>query len=130
MAFFSVIVAAAAAYAFGAFWYMRWATQWVAATGISVDADGKPRNKSVVPYIIAGIAMLVVAGMMRHMFGMAGIDTLIKGLVSGFGLGTFVALPWIVVNYAYADRPRQLTYIDGGYAVIGSTIIGAVLGLF
>lgn len=126
----NVIVAAAAAYAFGAFWYMTLSRQWVAASGVACDANGRPANKSVTPFILSGIAMLVVAGMMRHMFGMAGIDTVAEGLVAGLGLGAFIALPWIVINYAYADRPKALTYIDGGYAVIGSTIIGTVLALF
>lgn len=130
MELISVIVAAAAAYGFGAFWYMKWAKPWIAASGIAVDANGNPANKSAAPFIIAGVAMIVVAGMMRHVFGMAGIDTIGAGLVSGFGMGAFIALPWIVTNYAYSDRPKALTYIDGGYAVFGSTIIGAVLGLF
>lgn len=126
----NIIVAAAAAYAFGAVWYMSLSRQWVAASGVATNAEGKPANPSKAPFIISAIAMVVVAGMMRHMFGMAGIDTMGKGLVSGFGLGCFIALPWIVTNYAYADRPKALTYIDGGYAVIGCTIIGAVLSLF
>ena len=126
----NVIVAAAAAYAFGAFWYMKWAKPWIAASGIAVDANGNPANKSPAPFIIAGVAMLVVAGMMRHVFGMAGIDTIGAGLVSGFGMGAFIALPWIVTNYAYSDRPKALTLIDGGYAVFGCTIIGTVLALF
>ncbi len=130
MELISVIVAAAAAYGFGAFWYMKWVKPWIAASGIAVDANGNPANKSAAPFIIAGVAMIVVAGMMRHVFGMAGIDTIGAGLVSGFGMGAFIALPWIVTNYAYSDRPKALTYIDGGYAVFGSTIIGAVLGLF
>lgn len=130
MELINVIVAAAAAYAFGAFWYMTLSNQWIAASGVAVDANGRPANKSVMPFILSGIAMLVVAGMMRHMFAMAGIDSVAKGLVSGLGLGAFIALPWIVINYAYADRPKALTYIDGGYAVIGSTIIGTVLALF
>ncbi|MGB3314367.1 MAG: DUF1761 domain-containing protein [Albidovulum sp.] len=130
MELISVIVAGAAAYAFGAFWYMNLAKQWVAASGIAVDADGKPANKSVAPFIISGVAMVIVAGMMRHVFGMAGIETLGAGLVAGFGFGAFIALPWIVTNYAYSDRPKALTYIDGGYAVFGCTIIGTVLSLF
>lgn len=129
MELFSVIVAAAAGYAFGAFWYMKWAKQWVAAAGVAVDQDGKPLNKSVTPFILAGAAMLVVAGMMRHVFGMSNIDGFFSGLIAGFGLGAFIALPWIVTNYAYSDRPKALTYIDGGYAVLGSAIIGAILGL-
>ncbi|MCB2128696.1 MAG: DUF1761 domain-containing protein [Rhodobacteraceae bacterium] len=130
MELFSVIVAAAAAYAFGAVWYMKWAKQWIAASGVPVDASGKPANASAMPFVISGIAMLIVAGMMRHVFQMGGIETVGAGLMSGLGLGAFVALPWIVTNYAYSDRPRSLTYIDGGYAVIGCTIIGTVLALF
>ncbi|WP_347311685.1 DUF1761 domain-containing protein [Defluviimonas sp. SAOS-178_SWC] len=130
MELINVIVAAAAAYGFGAFWYMTLSKQWIAASGVACDADGNPANKSITPFILSGIAMLVVAGMMRHMFGMAGIGTVGAGLVAGLGLGAFIALPWIVINYAYADRPKALTYIDGGYAVIGSTIIGTVLALF
>lgn len=130
MELISVIVAGAAAYAFGAFWYMKWAKQWIAASGIAVDPDGKPANKSAAPFIIAGIAMLIVAGMMRHVFGMAGIETIGAGLVAGFGMGAFIALPWIVTNYAYSDRPKELTLIDGGYAVFGCTIIGTVLSFF
>ena len=130
MELINVIAAAVAAYSFGAFWYMTLSRQWIAASGVACDADGKPANKSMMPFILSALAMLVVAGMMRHMFGMAGIDTVAEGLVSGLGLGAFIALPWIVINYAYADRPKALTYIDGGYAVIGSTIIGTVLALF
>ena len=59
MELISVIVAGAAAYAFGAFWYMKWAKQWIAASGIAVDPDGKPANKSAAPFVIAGIAMLI-----------------------------------------------------------------------
>ncbi|WP_343080463.1 DUF1761 domain-containing protein [Ostreiculturibacter nitratireducens] len=125
----SVIVAAAAAYAFGAFWYMKLSRQWVAAAGIAVDADGRPMNRSITPFVIAAIAMLVVAGMIRHIFSMSGVDGVIPGLVAGLGLGAFIALPWIVINYAYADRPKALTFIDGGYAVLGCAIIGAVIGL-
>ena len=45
-------------------------------------------------------------------------------------LGLFIVAPWIVTNYAYSMRPRQLTLIDCGYAVGGCTVIGIVLALF
>ena len=130
MSFISVLVAAAAGYALGAAWYMTLSRQWIAASGVACDADGKPLNKSVTPFILSGIAMLLVAGMMRHIFGMAGVSGLGAGLVAGLGLGAFVAAPWVMINYAYAGRPRALTMIDGGYAVLGCGIIGSVLGLF
>jgi hypothetical protein len=130
MGLVSVLVAAAGAYAFGAIWYMLLSRQWMAAAGVACDDAGKPLNKSAMPFVLSAIAMIVVAGMMRHMFGMAGIDTISEGLVAGFGLGAFIAFPWVATNYAYAGRPPALTLIDGTYAVAGCTIIGMILPLF
>ncbi|HHI70974.1 MAG TPA: DUF1761 domain-containing protein, partial [Rhodobacteraceae bacterium] len=81
-------------------------------------------------YIIAFLSAVVVAGMMRHIFNLSGIVTIDKGMISGLGLGLFIATPWIVTNYAFSMRPRALTLIDGGFATIGCTIIGLVLSLF
>jgi len=131
MEFLSVIVAAIASYAFGAAWYMSLAKPWMAATGVEVGEDGQPaNNKDPKPYIISFVASVIVAGMMRHIFGLSGIDTVGAGLISGLGLGLFIAAPWIATNYSFADRPKALTLIDGGYATIGCTIMGIVLTLF
>lgn len=129
MEIISVIAAAVAGHAFGAAWYMALSKQWVAASGIEVDENGQPANQSKTPFILAGIAMLLVAGMMRHTFAMSGIDTLTAGLVGGLGVGLFFISPWIMINNAYGDRPFNLTLIDGGYATFGCAVIGAILGL-
>ena len=130
MGLVSVIVAAAAAYAFGAIWYMTWAKKWVAAAGLATDENGQPLNKSPLPFVISALAMLIVAGMMRHIFAISATNGLVSGAIAGFGLGAFIAAPWIVTNYAYADRPLTLIITDAGYALFGCAIIGAVLGLF
>ena len=129
MEIISVIVAAVGGFAFGAAWYMALSKQWVAASGIEVDENGRPTNQSKTPFILAGIAMLLVAGMMRHTFAMSGIDTLAAGLVGGLGIGLFFISPWIMINNAYGDRPFNLTLIDGGYATFGCAVIGAILGI-
>lgn len=130
MGLVSVLFAAAGAYAFGAVWYMSLSKQWMAAAGVACDEAGKPLNKSAIPFVLSAIAMIVVAGMMRHMFEMAGIDTVSAGGVAGFGLGAFIALPWVATNYAYAGRPWALTAIDGTNTVAGCTIMGIILTLF
>lgn len=130
MGFLAVLAAGAAAYVFGAVWYMILSKPWVTAAGLEVDADGRPVNTSKTPFVIAAIAVLIVAGMMRHIFAMAGIDTPLKGLLAGLGVGAFFIAPWLAINYAYADRPRDLFLIDGGYAIAGPGLIGLVLALF
>ena len=130
MGFLSVIVAAVCGFAFGAVWYMTLAKTWVVAAGIKVDENGKPVNDGPLPYIMAFVAMILVAGMLRHTFSMAGIDSLGKGLVAGLGVGLFFISPWIMINNAYGQRPFKLTLIDGGYATFGCAVMGAVLGLF
>ncbi|SMX47203.1 DUF1761 domain-containing protein [Actibacterium lipolyticum] len=131
MDYLSVIIAAIASYAFGAVWYMKLARPWMQAAGIEADENGRPKNNAgAMPYIIAFVSAVIVAGMMRHIFALSGIDTLGAGIISGFGLGLFIATPWIATNYGFAGRPRMLTLIDGGYATIGCTIMGLVLSLF
>ena len=131
MEFLSVIVAAVASYAFGAVWYMILSKPWMEASGVAVGEDGRPANASnPVPYIVAFIATLLVAGMMRHVFNLSGIDTVDKGLMSGVGIGLFLATPWLMTCYGFAGRPVRLLFIDGGYVTIGCTIMGVVLTLF
>ncbi|MCA0995319.1 DUF1761 domain-containing protein [Alloyangia pacifica] len=130
MELISVIVAALAGWLFGAGWYMSLSKPWLAASGIECDAAGKPKNGSPLPFVLSAIAMLLVAGMMRHIFHMAGITSPGAGLVAGLGIGLFFIAPWIMINNAYGQRPFKLTLIDGGYATFGCAVIGLVLGLF
>ncbi|WP_435259288.1 DUF1761 domain-containing protein [Thioclava sp. FR2] len=128
MGFLSVLVAAAAAWGFGAAYYMTLSKPWMQAAGIAMDENGKPKgNGSPLPFVLSAIAMVVVAGMMRHILSMAGIGTAGGGLIAGLGIGAFFIAPWIMINNAYAMRPAMLTVIDGGYAIAGCAIIGLVL---
>lgn len=126
MEYVGVIVAAVASYAFGAAWYMILGKQWMEAAGISAEDVNK---KNPTPFIISFVMTLLVAGMMRHAFEQAGITTANKGLWAGFGLGAFIAAPWVITNYAFAGRSMRLMFIDGCYAIIGCTIIGLILTL-
>lgn len=132
MVFVSVVVAGFAGFMFGALWYTVFATSWMEASGVPLDKTGRaPANRSnPVPYITSIIGAMVVAGMMRHVFSLSGIDTVFAGLVAGFGVGLFLVSPWIATFYAFGGRPFRLTLIDGGYATFGCTVIGAVLAVF
>ena len=130
MGLLSVILAALAAFVVGAVWYGVFAQKWVEASGVPTGEDGRPANsKSPAPYVTSFLCLILVAGMMRHVFAMAAIDSVGKGLLTGVGVGLFFIAPWITLNYGYSIRPRILAVIDGGYAVIGCAAIGIVLTL-
>jgi len=129
MGFGSVLLAAAAAWLAGAAWYLTLSAAWVAASGVPVDENGRPRNGGALPHVVTFAALIVVAGMMHHTFAMAGLTEPVEGAIAGLGLGAFIAAPWIAITYVYAARPRVLWLIDGGYAIVATGIIGLVLGL-
>lgn len=127
----SVIAAGIAGFVFGAVWYAVLAERWMAASGVPLDANGVPANRSdPVPYVTSLLGAVLVAGMMRHVFELSAIDTAGKGLVSGLGIGLFLVSPWIATFYSFGARPRSLILIDGGYATLGCAVIGLVLTLF
>ena len=127
MDFLIVIGAGLASYIFGAIWYMSFSKAWMDAAGIDADENGRPPNSGAVPYMVALAGAILVAGMMRHIFTLSGIDTVGAGLISGLGIGLFLVTPWIATNYAFAGRSRTLLLIDGGFTTIGCTIIGTIV---
>ncbi|MFY0659693.1 MAG: DUF1761 domain-containing protein [Shimia sp.] len=131
MAILSVLAAALSSYVLGAVWYMILAGRWTEAAKMTVDEASRPSNSgNPGPYITAFVCAVMVAGMMRHIFSLSGIDTMGEGLISGLGVGLFLAAPWIVTIYSFAGRDRVLMLIDGGYATLGCATMGLVLTLF
>jgi len=128
MDYLSVIAAGAAEWVFGAIWYMALSTPWRAANGLT--ADQIKASATPTPYIVSFVMAVLVAGMTRHILASSGITTVGGGFMVGGGLGMFVALPWMVNNVLFSFRSPSLIWIDGGYPVIGCTIVGVVLMLF
>ena len=127
MEFLNVIAAGAAAWIFGAIWYGVTAKPWMAAAGVTEE---QARSVNPVVYGVSFLMTILVAGMMRHIFVTSNVADMTNAAISGFGLGAFIAVPWLATNYMFAGRPRILTVIDGTYAIVGCTLIGIVLQLF
>lgn len=87
-------------------------------------------NGSPMPMIIGLIAVVLVAGMKRHIFQISGIVTLGGGLLAGFGVGAFFITPWVTMICAFGMRRSSLSAIDGINAVVGCSIMGLILSLF
>ena len=131
MQFLIVVIAALAAYAFGAVWYMSMSKAWAEAAGLELDDRGRPKGAGgATPFVVGFVAELLVAGMMRHIFVEAHLNTVVLGVMGGGGIGLFLITPWVAMNYAFAGRPYRLTLIDGVNSVVGCTLMGIVFGLF
>lgn len=130
----NVIAAALAAFAFGAIWYMSLSKAWIAAAELETDASGRPVPREgrggAMPFVVGLVAMLLVAGMMRHVLATSGVTSIGGGAISGLGIGAFLVLPWVAMNYAFAMRRPALTLIDGVNVLVGCTLMGAVLNAF
>ncbi len=127
MEFLNVIVAALAAFGFGAVWYIAMSRPWMAASGVT---EAEQKASGPMPFVVGLAAMVLVAGMMRHLLATSGVTTIGGGAVAGLGIGAFLVMPWVAMNYAFALRKPSLTVIDGVNAVVGCTIMGAVLNAF
>jgi hypothetical protein len=127
MALVAILMAAAAGFGVGAIWYSVFAEAWLTATGRTEEEIRRKRDAA--PFLLAGIAALLAAGLMRHVFATAGVSGWGAGMVSGLGLGAFVVAPWLAMNAAFGGRPRALWWIDGGHATLAFGAMGLVLGL-
>ena len=127
MEILNVVAAALAAFAFGAVWYMSMSKPWLAASGVTEEQQ---KSGGPMPFVIGLIAMMLVAGMMRHLLAASGVTSIGGGAIAGFGIGAFLITPWVAMNYGFALRKPALTVIDGVNSVVGCTIMGAVLNSF
>ena len=80
------------------------------------------------PVVIGFTAMILVAGIMRHVFHISGIVTLGGGFVAGLGIGAFFVTPWLAMNFSM--RKPALTMIDRVGVIVGCSIIGVILSAF
>ncbi|MEM6356670.1 MAG: DUF1761 domain-containing protein [Pseudomonadota bacterium] len=127
MSILAILLAAAAGFGTGAVWYGVHSKKWLAGTGRTEEEI--KADKSPLPFILAGITALLASVVVWHVLGTAGVGFL-GAVVAGLGLGCGLVAPWIVLNHAFSGRPRDLWWIDGGYAALAVTAISAVHGLF
>ena len=124
--YLAILVAAIAAFAWGAAYYMTLSKQWLAAVG-RVEP-----NRSPTPFIISFVALLVMgwvlAGTLGHLG--AGQVTVKNGIISGLILWAGFVVTTVFVNNAYPGRKYMLSIIDSlhwlGVLVIQGAVIGAM----
>jgi hypothetical protein len=126
MNYLAVLVAAVAAFAWGAAYYMTLSRQWLAAAG-RVEP-----NKSPTPFIISFVALLVMGFVLAGSIGHLGPGnvTVKNGIISGAIIWAGFVVTTVFVNNAYPGRRYSLSVIDSLHWLGALVIQGAVIGAF
>lgn len=124
--YLAILIAAVAAFAWGAAYYTTLSKQWLAAVG-RVEP-----NKSPTPFIISFVALLIMAWVLAGTLGHLGPGqvTVKNGVISGLFLWLGFIATTVFVNNAYPGRKYSLSAIDSihwlGVVVIEGAVVGAM----
>jgi len=128
--YLAVLIAAAAAFAWGAAYYTTLSRQWLTAAGMTKEQMQTAR--SPVPFIITFVALIVMGWVLAGSLGHLGPGqvTLKNGIISGLFLWLGFIVTTVFVNNAYPGRRYSLSVLDSihwlGVLVIEGAIIGAM----
>jgi len=128
-----IVIAAVAAWLFGALYYGLFGRAWIAAHGKTVDqvkAEGVGRSTlaKATPFVVSFAAEIAMAIAMSGILFHIGIYGLGAGLFSGATIWLGFVLTTVAVNNAYTFRRATLTAIDSGHWLGVLLIIGGILG--
>jgi uncharacterized protein DUF1761 len=127
--YLAIILAALAAFGWGAIYYMTLSKQWLAAVGISRE---QMQSRSAAPFVISFIALIVMSWVLAGTVGHLGPGqvTIKNGIISGLFLWLGFIATTVFVNNAYPGRKYSLSVIDSihwlGVVVIEGAVIGAL----
>lgn len=134
MNFVAIVVAAVAAWIFGAVYYGALARLWLRAQGKTREEAEQHRQSqgaaAYLPYAIAFVAELVMAWVLAGVLGHLGPGqvTLRNGVISALFVWTGFVLPTVAVNNLFGMRKAILTVIDAGHWLIVLVLMGAIVG--
>lgn len=124
--YFAVLIAALAAWLFGAAWYMSLGKAWMKAARLD-PANAKP---SGAPFAISFLAELVMAFVLAVVIGRGGGLTMVSGVATGILLWAGCMATILAVNHRYQGFGWDLTLIDAGHWLGVALLMSAVIGWF
>lgn len=123
----AVVAASVLYFAIGAIWYNAFSADWLAGIGKTtqqIEADGGGVRSMVIGFLSILVACATLAVLMRW--------TGTRGLWDGGKLGLCVAVGFVgaqlALNYGFEARSVALWLINAGYAIVGLTLAGAIIG--
>jgi hypothetical protein len=132
--FLSIIIAAVAAWIFGAIYYTVLGKTWLAAQDKTPESHKaalatKSRLAFATPFILSFVGALITGVVIYGILTHSGLWSWHAGIVTGAFCWLGFVLTTVVINNAYAGRKVMLSVIDAGHWLGALIIIGCIVGL-
>lgn len=126
--YLAIVIAALAAFAWGAIYYTTLSKHWLAAVGITKEQ--MQTGRSPAPFIISLVALVIMAWVLAGTVGHLGPGqvTVKNGVISGLFMWAGFIATTVFVNNAYPGRKYSLSVIDSIHWLGVVVIQGAVIG--
>jgi hypothetical protein len=125
----AIIVATLIYFFLGGAWFTAFKQPWLAGTGVRImDSATNPGMRLWLPYLIALIMTVILAGALSWIIQATGPQTAARGasIAAALWLG-FIFTTW-ATEYAFEARGISILAINTGYPLVGMLLMGLVLG--
>ncbi|HZP71346.1 MAG TPA: DUF1761 domain-containing protein [Pseudolabrys sp.] len=133
--FLSILLAAVAAWVFGAIYYTSLGRQWIAAQGktpeqCKAEQAGKSGAAAAAPFVLVFVGELVMAWVLYGILVHLNTFTVRAGLMTGAFCWLGFVVTTIAANNAFCNRRPLLTVIDSAAWLGAMLVMGAIIGWF
>ena len=131
--YLAVLIATLVFYFIGAVYYTMFSKQWVVSRQTTMEKLGKEKplwgHKAApfaISFVLTFLLFFIFANLLTMMSGK--LDWMIGSKV-GFMIWLGFCMPVTVINNAYQNHTKMLSFIDTLYFLMGLVIGGSILGL-
>lgn len=108
-------------------WYTFFSQQWAASVGKTM-AELQQGGNSPLPYVLSLVCDVIVAYVLAWVVARTGERTAAHGAACGIVLALGIVAATLATNYSFERRPLQFFLINAGVALVGFTLVGALVG--
>jgi hypothetical protein len=127
-----VLIAAAASFAIGMFWYSPagFGKQWMKLVGLSTADMEKAKKKGMGKTMgMAAVTQLVTAFVLAHFVIFTGSTSWLDGAQTGFWLWLGFMATKSLGMVLWENKPKELYFLNIGHDLVGMLVMGAILAV-
>lgn len=126
----AILLAAIVHFGFGAVWFTAFSKPWQAGTRMSPEEiQAYTAHPNFWPFIISFLCSFGMALVICWVLGTSCKFSLFRGIVAGLMVGLVAALA-MITEMAFEYRSSQFMFISAAYPLIGSILMGIVIGVW